>query len=277
MIDRFVAQSLIDRFLEEDLTWGDITTDLLIPLELKSSGNFYAKDDGILAGIDVCNMVFRTINPDIYIKKYFSDGGKFKKGDVIAEIHGDTNSILKGERLALNLLQRMSGIATYTAELVDKIKGTKAKIADTRKTMPGLRYFDKYAVCVGGGINHRYNLSDSVLIKDNHIRAYGGIKNAIEHLRDKLSHTIKIEIEVETLDEFEEALKYGADIIMLDNMTVDMMRKAVEITGGRVLLEASGNVTAENILDIAKTGVDVISVGAITHSVKALDISLDFF
>ncbi|ADL68110.1 nicotinate-nucleotide pyrophosphorylase [Thermoanaerobacterium thermosaccharolyticum DSM 571] len=275
MIDRLIAQRLIDSYLMEDLTWGDITTDILVPKGTKSKGYVYAKDDGIIAGIDVFLMVFNTIDSDIEYKKYFKDGEAVKKGDLILETYGDLNSCLKAERVALNLIQRMSGIATYVRKLSDMIKGTNARLTDTRKTMPGLRYFDKYAVSVGGGVNHRYNLSDGILIKDNHIKAVGGIKNALTMIKSGISHTKKVEIEVETIHELKEALKYGADIIMLDNMTIDMMKEAVEITNGRAILEASGNINEINILDVAKTGVDIISIGAITHSVKALDISYD--
>lgn len=275
LIDRLIAQRLIDSYLMEDLTWGDITTDILVPKGTKSKGYVYAKDDGIIAGIDVFLMVFNTIDNEIEHKKYFKDGDAIKKGDLILETYGDLNSCLKAERVALNLIQRMSGIATYVRKLSDMIKGTNARLTDTRKTMPGLRYFDKYAVSVGGAVNHRYNLSDGILIKDNHIKAVGGIKNALTKIKDGVSHTKKVEIEVETIHELKEALKYGADIIMLDNMTIDMMREAVEITNGRAILEASGNITEKNILDVAKTGVDIISMGAITHSVKVLDISYD--
>ncbi|WP_434578516.1 carboxylating nicotinate-nucleotide diphosphorylase [Thermoanaerobacterium thermosaccharolyticum] len=275
MIDRLIAQRLIDSYLLEDLAWGDITTDMLVPKGTKSKGYVYAKDDGIIAGIDVFLMVFNTIDSDIEYKKYFKDGEAVKKGDLILETYGDLNSCLKAERVALNLIQRMSGIATYVRKLSDMIKGTNARLTDTRKTMPGLRYFDKYAVSVGGGVNHRYNLSDGILIKDNHIKAVGGIKNALTMIKSGISHTKKVEIEVETIHELKEALKYGADIIMLDNMTIDMMKEAVEITKGRAILEASGNINEINILDVAKTGVDIISIGAITHSVKALDISYD--
>ncbi|KAA5805682.1 carboxylating nicotinate-nucleotide diphosphorylase [Thermoanaerobacterium thermosaccharolyticum] len=275
LIDRLIAQRLIDSYLLEDLAWGDITTDMLVPKGTKSKGYVYAKDDGIIAGIDVFLMVFNTIDNDIEYKKYFKDGEAIKKGDLILETYGDLNSCLKAERVALNLIQRMSGIATYVRKLSDMIKGTNARLTDTRKTMPGLRYFDKYAVSVGGGVNHRYNLSDGILIKDNHIKAVGGIKNALTMIKSGISHTKKVEIEVETIHELKEALKYGADIIMLDNMTIDMMKEAVEITNGRAILEASGNINESNILDVAKTGVDIISIGAITHSVKALDISYD--
>lgn len=274
-MDRMIAQRLIDNYILEDLTWGDITTDLLIPKGTKAKGYLYAKDDGIIAGIDVFLMVFNTFDKDIEHVKYFKDGDAVKKGDLILETYGELNSCLKAERVALNLIQRMSGIATYVRMLKDMINGTKAQLTDTRKTMPGLRYFDKYAVLVGGGINHRYNLSDGILIKDNHIKAVGGIKNALTIIKNSVSHTKKIEIEVETIHELKEALKYGADIIMLDNMTIGMMREAVEITNGKAILEASGNINEDNILQVAKTGVDIISVGAITHSVKALDISYD--
>ncbi|SNX54529.1 nicotinate-nucleotide pyrophosphorylase [carboxylating] [Thermoanaerobacterium sp. RBIITD] len=275
MIDRLIAQRLIDNFLKEDLSWGDITTDLLIPIGTISKGYAYAKEDGILAGIDVFKMVFKTVDNSIVIKSNFNDGDIIKKGDIILETYGDLNSCLKAERTALNLIQRMSGIATYVRKLSNIIKETKARLTDTRKTMPGIRYFDRYAVSVGGGINNRYNLSDGILIKDNHIKAVGGIKNALLKIKENISHTMKIEIEVETIDELKEALKYGADIIMLDNMTIEMMKEAVEIASGKVILEASGNINENNILDVARTGVDVISVGAITHSVKALDISYD--
>lgn len=275
LIDRLIAQRLIDSYLLEDLAWGDITTDMLVPKGTKSKGYVYAKNDGIIAGIDVFLMVFNTIDSYIEYKKYFTDGEAVKKGDLILETYGDLNSCLKAERVALNLIQRMSGIATYVRKLSDMIKGTNARLTDTRKTMPGLRYFDKYAVSVGGGVNHRYNLSDGILIKDNHIKAVGGIKNALTKIKGEVSHTKKVEIEVETIHELKEALKYGADIIMLDNMTIHMMKEAVEITNGRAILEASGNINEINILDVAKTGVDIISIGAITHSVKALDISYD--
>lgn len=275
LIDRLIAQRLIDNFLKEDLSWGDITTDLLIPIGTISKGYVYAKEDGLLAGIDVFKMVFKTVDNSIVIKSNFNDGDIIKKGDIILETYGDLNSCLKAERTALNLIQRMSGIATFVRKLSNIIKETKARLTDTRKTMPGLRYFDRYAVSVGGGINHRYNLSDGILIKDNHIKAVGGIKNALLKIKENISHTMKIEIEVETIYELKEALKYGADIIMLDNMTIEMMKEAVEITGGKAILEASGNINENNILDVARTGVDVISVGAITHSVKALDISYD--
>ncbi len=275
LMDRIIAQKLIDNYILEDLTWGDITTDLLIPKGAKAKGYLYAKADGIIAGIDVFLMVFNTFDKDIQYVKYFKDGDAVKKGDLILETYGELNSCLKAERVALNLMQRMSGIATYVRVLKNMISETKAQLTDTRKTMPGLRYFDKYAVLVGGGINHRYNLSDGVLIKDNHIKAAGGIKNALTMIKNSVSHTQKIEIEVETIHELKEALKYGADIIMLDNMTIGMMKEAVEITNGKAILEASGNINEDNILQVAKTGVDIISVGAITHSVKALDISYD--
>ncbi|MEE3474490.1 MAG: carboxylating nicotinate-nucleotide diphosphorylase, partial [Ruminococcus sp.] len=205
---------------------------------------------------------------------YKKDGDELQKGDIIAEIKGKTRTILKGERTALNLIQHMSGVATATNKALKIIKGTNASIADTRKTLPGLRPLQKYAVTVGGGRNHRYNLSDAAMLKDNHVDAGGGIKNAVAKLKEKLGHMTKVELEVRNLDELGQALEAGVDVIMLDNMTCEMMRDAVQITGGKALLEASGNVTEDRLREIAETGVDIISMGAITHSVKAFDISL---
>ena len=203
-----------------------------------------------------------------------NDGAKVKKGDIIAEMEGSTLTLLKGERTALNLLQHMSGIATATNKCAELVAGTNAHVTDTRKTLPGLRALQKYAVTVGGGKNHRFNLSDAAMLKDNHIDAYGGITAAVNALREKIGHTVKVEVEVRTLDELREALDVKCEIIMLDNMNCDEMREAVEITGGRALLEASGNITSENIRQVAETGVDIISLGALTHSVKCFDISM---
>jgi len=205
---------------------------------------------------------------------HIHDGEKVKKGDIIATMTGSTKTLLKGERTALNILQHMSGIATATSRCVELVEGTRAQITDTRKTLPGLRPLQKYAVTVGGGKNHRYNLSDGAMLKDNHIDAYGGITPAVQALRAKIGHMVKIEVEVRTLEELEEALSAGADIIMLDNMSCEDMTKAVQRVNGKVMLEASGNVTAETIRGIAETGVDIISLGALTHSVKCFDISM---
>lgn len=271
LVDRFIKDALI-----EDMPYGDITTDLLIPQNSVSSAILIAKEEGILCGIDIAKRVFEILDEDVKFEKTKSDGDIIKKGEILARIKGNTRAILKGERLALNLIQRMSGIATETYKLSQKIKHYRARVTDTRKTMPLMRMLDKYAVFVGGGKNHRYSLSDAVLIKDNHIKAVGSVEEAIKRARENIPHTMKIEVEVRTMDEFEEALKAGADIIMLDHFKLDDMKRAVEKAAGKVLIEASGNITLENIEEVAKTGVDIISVGSITHSVKSLDISLDF-
>lgn len=233
-----------------------------------------AKSDGVLCGLDVALRVFELLDPSFHAETYKKDGDELKKGDVIAMLYGKTKMLLKGERTALNLIQHMSGIATQTAQAVRLAEGTNAAITDTRKTLPGLRPLQKYAVVCGGGKNHRYNLSDGAMLKDNHIDAGGGITNAINTLRGKLGHMVKIEVETRNLDEVREALAAGAEIIMLDNMDCDTMRKAVEIVGGKAKLEASGGITAETLRDVALTGVDIISIGALTHSVTAFDISM---
>ncbi|ADQ07228.1 nicotinate-nucleotide pyrophosphorylase [Caldicellulosiruptor hydrothermalis 108] len=276
MLNFLVIDKIIKDALVEDMPYGDITTDLLIPQESTSSAVLLAKENGILCGIDVAKRVFEILDGSIKFEKLKTDGDNIQKGDVLAKIQGKTRAILMGERLALNLLQRMSGIATFTNMLAQKIKGYRATVTDTRKTIPLLRMLDKYAVFVGGGKNHRYSLSDAVLIKDNHIKAVGSITEAVKRAKENVPHTMKVEVEVRNMQEFEEALASGADIIMLDHFTVDEMKKAVEKAEGRVLIEASGNINIDNIEEIAKTGVDIISVGSITHSVKSLDISLDF-
>lgn len=276
MLNFLVIDKIIKDALVEDMPYGDVTTQLLIPQESISSAVFLSKENGILCGIDVAKRVFEILDSNIKFEKLKTDGDYIQKGDVLAKIQGNTRAILMGERLALNLLQRMSGIATFTNMLAQKIKGYKATVTDTRKTIPLLRMLDKYAVFVGGGKNHRYSLSDAVLIKDNHIKAIGSITEAVKRAKENVPHTMKVEVEVRNMQEFEEALLSGADIIMLDHFTVDEMKKAVEKAKGRVLIEASGNINIDNIEEIAKTGVDIISVGSITHSVKSLDISLDF-
>uniref|UniRef100_A0A7C5Z043 Probable nicotinate-nucleotide pyrophosphorylase [carboxylating] n=1 Tax=Caldicellulosiruptor owensensis TaxID=55205 RepID=A0A7C5Z043_9FIRM len=276
MLNFLVIDKIIKDALVEDMPYGDVTTQLLIPQESISSAVFLSKENGILCGIDVAKRVFEILDVSIKFEKLKADGDYIQKGDVLARIQGNTRAILMGERLALNLLQRMSGIATFTNMLAQKIKGYKATVTDTRKTIPLLRMLDKYAVFVGGGKNHRYSLSDAVLIKDNHIKAIGSITEAVKRAKENVPHTMKVEVEVRNMQEFEEALLSGADIIMLDHFTVDEMKKAVEKAEGRVLIEASGNINIDNIEEIAKTGVDIISVGSITHSVKSLDISLDF-
>lgn len=266
--------NIITTALMEDINYIDAAADNLIPPEHKSSAYYVAKDTGILCGIDVAKRVFDLAGGDIDFRILMQDGTKVNKGDIIAEMDGSTLTLLKGERTALNILQHMSGIATATNKCVELVAGTNASVTDTRKTLPGLRALQKYAVTVGGGKNHRYNLSDAAMLKDNHIDAYGGITPAVAELRRKIGHTVKIEVEVRTLDELREALENKVEIIMLDNMNCDEMRQAVEITDGKALLEASGNITAENIRAVAETGVNIISLGALTHSVKCFDISM---
>ena len=274
MLNKIYVDNLINNALLEDINYVDVATDYLIPDEQEGSAQFIAKADGVLCGLDVALRVFEILQPDFKAEVFKKDGDVLNKGDIIAKVYGKTKNILKGERTALNLIQHMSGVATATNKAVKIIEGTKATIADTRKTLPGLRPIEKYAVTVGGGRNHRYNLSDCAMLKDNHVDAGGGITNAVKTLKAKLGHTVKIELEVRNLEELKEALEAQVDIIMLDNMSCEDMKKAVEITDGRAKLEASGGITDETLYDIAQTGVDIISMGAITHSVKAFDISL---
>ena len=275
MINSIYIDNIIKTALLEDINYLDCATDYLIDEEQENTARFLAKDDGILCGIDIALRVFELLQPQGFIAEvYKKDGDELQKGDIIAEIKGKTRTILKGERTALNLIQHMSGVATATRKAVEIVKGTKASIADTRKTLPGLRPLQKYAVTVGGGKNHRYNLSDAATLKDNHIDAGGGIANAAKKPKEKLGHMTKAELEVRNLDELGQALEAGADVIMLDNMSCEMMRDAVAITDGKALLEASGGITDETLREIAETGVDIISMGALTQSVKAFDISL---
>lgn len=273
-LQQFYIDDLIKTAIKEDINYIDSTTDLLIPEDDISEAYYMAKDSGVLAGVEVAARVFKLLDENIEIKFLFKDGDRVKKGDIIAEFKGSTAAMLKAERTALNLIQHMSGIATYTRKCVDLVAGTKASVADTRKTLPGLRPLQKYSVIVGGGKNHRYNLTDAAMLKDNHIDAYGGITPAVKALKEKAGHTLNIEVEARTLDDVREALDCGVDIIMLDNMSCEEMKEAVELTAGRAKLEASGNVTLDNIREVAETGVDIISLGALTHSVKAFDISM---
>lgn len=275
MLNSIYVDNLIKTALLEDINYLDTTTDYLIDEDQENTAIFLAKSEGVLCGIEVALRVFEILQPTGFEYKVFkNDGDKLTKGEIIAEIHGKTRTILKGERTALNLIQHMSGVATATNNAVEIVSGTKASIADTRKTLPGMRPLQKYAVTVGGGRNHRYNLSDAAMLKDNHIDAGGGIENAVAKLKSKLGHMTKVELEVRNLDELRQALDAKVDVIMLDNMSPEMMKQAVEITDGRALLEASGGITDETLRDIAETGVDIISMGALTHSVKAFDISL---
>lgn len=264
---------LIHRALEEDIGHGDITSSILIPEVSESRALYIAKGNFVLAGIPFAREVFRILDPSMSFKMFYSDGDKVRKGEVFAEVLGKTRAILEGERVSLNILQRLSGIATLTGLYVESIRGFKAKIVDTRKTTPCQRFMEKYAVRIGGGSNHRFGLFDGILIKDNHIEAVGSIKEAVRIAKSS-HHLVKIEVEVENLHDLKGAIKAGADIVMLDNMTVKDMREAVKIAKGRVILEASGNIRLENVREIAETGVDLISVGALTHSAVAVDISL---
>jgi nicotinate-nucleotide pyrophosphorylase (carboxylating) len=271
----YLLDEKIKGWLAEDLPYGDVTSDPLFSDDHYCSGTFVAKEDGCIAGLLVAERVFRVLSEDVVMTILVEEGSMVKKGTAIAKISGLTRDILKGERLSLNLMQRMSGIATMTRQYADQLEGTQTRIVDTRKTTPGLRDLEKYAVRMGGGYNHRFNLSDGVMLKDNHIEAAGGIANAVSKVRATLSHMTKIEVEVENLDQFEEAMSAGAEVILLDNMDTKTMAKAVSMKRGDVILEASGNITLERLKEIAATGVDIISSGALTHSVKALDISLD--
>lgn len=279
-LPNFYTDDIIKRALDEDINYIDLATDYLLDDEDVSSASFIAKAEGVLCGIDIALRVFTLIDSDVKTEIKIKDGGKVNKGDVIATVSGRTKSILKGERTSLNILQHMSGIASETAKYVACCEGTKCSVAETRKTLPGLRSLEKYAVTVGGGKNHRFNLSDGAMLKDNHIDAYGSLTNAVAALRAKIGHMVKIEVEVRNQDELREALSCAADVIMLDNMTPAQMTDCVkivdEVTAGkfRPVIEASGNITLDNAAEIAKTGVDLFSVGALTHSVKAFDISL---
>ena len=272
-------QGLIDRALEEDQAFSDATTQSLIDPSIQAIGELRAEEAGVLSGVSVALAVFRRLSPTAETQILVEDGARLEPGQIIATVTSSAGVILRGERLALNFMQRMSGIASQTAEYVEAVKGTGARIIDTRKTAPGLRTLDKYAVRTGGGHNHRMNLGDGVLIKDNHLylldRESVNLPQLIQRARERAPHTLKIEVEVTNLHQLEEALDGRADIVLLDNMSVEDMAEAVRITGGRVLLEASGGITLENVAAVASTGVDLISVGALTHSVKALDISMD--
>ena len=270
-----VIDPIIEYALKEDIADGDITTNAVIPGEMKTTATMTAKADGVVAGLPVAERVFRKLNPDIEWTTYIEDGSIVKKGDVLVQVKGSFRALLTGERLALNFLQRMSGIATETSRYVKAIQEYNTEILDTRKTVPGLRLLDKYAVKMGGGTNHRIGLYDMVMIKDNHIKVAGGITEAVKAIRPTIAAGVKIEVETTNLNEVEEAIAAGADIIMLDNMDNETMKRGVELVNGRAKVEASGNMTLERVEEVAATGVDFISIGALTHSVKALDISMN--
>ena len=268
------ADELILMALKEDITSEDITTNSVMREYQKGEVELICKQDGIIAGLDVFKRVFELLDDKTEFEMKYSDGDAVKNGDLVGIVRGDIRVLLSGERTALNYLQRMSGIATYTRYIADLLSGSKTKLLDTRKTTPNMRVFEKYAVKVGGGCNHRYNLSDGILLKDNHIGAAGGVKEAIKMAKEYAPFVRKIEVEVENLDMLKEALDAGADIIMLDNMSVEDMKKAVEMTNGKAETECSGNVTRENIEKLTDIGVDYISSGALTHSAPIMDLSL---
>ena len=274
-INKLFSEEIVERALREDLIYGDLTTDNLVDYSAKSKAVFILKEEGVIAGLEIAEMVFKKLDEDIQFRALVKEGSQISAGSKIAEVKGSTAAILKGERTALNFLQRMSGIASETRSYVELIKDYPAKIADTRKTTPTLRPLEKYAVKKGGGNNHRMGLFDAVMIKDNHIKAAGGIEKAVALIKDQVSHTVKIEIEVEDLKGVKKALEAGADIIMLDNMDGDELKEAVEYIDGRAVVEASGGIRKENLVQAAAAGVDIISVGALTHQIKSLDIGLD--
>lgn len=268
------VDNLILMALQEDISSEDVTTNAIMREAKKGKVDLICKQDGVIAGLAVFQRVFELLDETTEVKLYFKDGDEVKKGDLLAEVTGDIRVLLSGERTALNYLQRMSGIATYTRSVAKLLEGSKTKLLDTRKTTPNMRIFEKYAVKVGGGYNHRYNLSDGILIKDNHIGAAGGVANAIKLAKEYAPFVRKIEVEVENLTMLQEALDAGADIIMLDNMTDEDMKKAVEMVAGKAETECSGNITKENIARIINIGVDYVSSGALTHSAPILDVSL---
>ncbi len=268
-IDEYIINAL-----KEDITSEDVTTNAIMRDNKKGKAQLICKEDGVICGLEVFERAFTLLDKEAYFEGYYKDGDFIKKGELIGYIHGDIKAILSGERTALNYLQRMSGIASQTREMVEVLKDYKTTLLDTRKTVPNMRPFEKYAVVVGGGKNHRYNLSDGILIKDNHIDAAGSVTKAIELAKDYAPFVRKIEVETENLEMVKEALDAGADIIMLDNMSNEMMSEAVKMIDGKALSECSGNVSKERLVEIAKTGVDYVSCGALTHSVSALDISL---
>lgn len=274
MLNTFYVDSIIKTAIEEDINYIDVSADMLIPSEQRNDSYFVAKDDGVLCGLDFAMRVFTLLDSTFTFTAFKKDGDRVNKGDIIVEFNGKTRELLKGERTALNIIQHMSGIATATNKAVELCKGTNASVADTRKTLPGLRAMQKYAVACGGGRNHRFNLSDGAMLKDNHIDACGGIIPAVKTLRSKLGHMVKIEVETRNFEEVKQAVEAVADVIMLDNMNCEQMAEAVKMIDGKAITEASGNITLQNIAEVAKTGVDIISLGALTHSVKAFDISM---
>ncbi|NLY38723.1 MAG: carboxylating nicotinate-nucleotide diphosphorylase [Firmicutes bacterium] len=274
MLSIFMLRDIITRSLKEDIGSGDLTTQYAVPPEASGEARIFAKQKGVICGLPVAEAVFEVLDPQVQCRRLVAEGAQVEPGCPVFAVSGSLRSILTGERTALNFIQHLSGIATKTAAWVKELEAYPVRLADTRKTTPGLRLLEKYAVLTGGACNHRLALDGGILIKENHIRAAGGISAAVQAIREKAPFTLRIEIEVTTLAELEEALAAQPDLILLDNMDVEMMRRAVEITAGRTLLEASGNITFERLREVAATGVDYISSGALTHSFKSLDLSL---
>jgi nicotinate-nucleotide pyrophosphorylase (carboxylating) len=275
MLPVWIIEEAVLRALAEDVGSGDLTTEALVEGGATAMAVIYSKEAGVLAGLPVAERVFQILDPGVVLERLLPEGSDLAPGSKIARVRGSGRALLTGERTALNFLRHLSGVATAARHLSGLIAGTGGRLLDTRKTTPGLRVLEKYAVRVGGGHNHRTGLFDGILIKDNHIKLAGGIAAAVERAREAAPHTIRVEVEVESLGQLQEALQAGADLILLDNMPEDLLREAVKLTGGRALLEASGRISAANIRAVAETGVDLISVGAITHSAPALDISMD--
>jgi len=276
-LPRYLVEQAVATALEEDLGGvGDITTNTIIPPDAQGDASIIVRKPGVIAGLDLAAASFRSLDPDVRFTRIVEDGGKVEAGATIARIAGKTRALLTGERTALNFFGRLSGIATLTAAYVAAVEGTHAKIVETRKTTPGLRALEKYAVRCGGGTNHRFGLYDAVLVKDNHIAAAGGLAEALNAVRTAVGHLVKIEVEVDTLDQLEKVLRFPIDAVLLDNMDAGTLKRAIALVKGRVITEASGGVTLESVREIAKTGVDLISVGALTHSARSLDSSLEW-
>ncbi|KQP81977.1 carboxylating nicotinate-nucleotide diphosphorylase [Aeromicrobium sp. Leaf291] len=275
MLSREQVQRVVDMALAEDAPFGDVTSQVFVPAEAVARGSVVAREPGVLAGTDVLRQTFTTVDPRVVVELLVADGERFAAGDVLARVQGPARAVLQGERVALNLVQRMSGIATLTSLYVEAVSGTDVRVVDTRKTTPGLRALERHAVRCGGGHNHRFSLSDAVMAKDNHLALVPDVTAAVRAARATLPHTMHVEVEVDRLDQVEAVLAGGVDTIMLDNFTLDELREGVALVAGRAIVEASGGITLETIGEVARTGVDVISVGALTHSVRALDLGLD--
>ena len=275
-LPRLLVTPIVTAALAEDLgRAGDLTTDAIIPADVTATVRLVSREPGVVAGLPLAALAWELLDPSVRVEVHLPDGSRVRPGEVIATVHGPARALLTGERVALNFLGHLSGVATGTATIAEAIAHTKAKVADTRKTIPGLRALQKYAVACGGGSNHRFGLDDAVMIKDNHIAVAGGLRAAVEAARAHVGHLVRIEVEVDTLEMLAELLDVGADVVLLDNMTPDELRRAVDLVGGRMVTEASGRITPESAASIAESGVDLISVGWLTHSARVLDIGLD--